>query len=107
LLLKEKRGDVSSWWFDFGLRGADLGVVESKSSSSRPGGILGDETLVAVVSGLVELDGAATDLTDLVNLRTTLADDGTIHAASQAGWAEHSLEHVDFKGVDDLERPGN
>jgi hypothetical protein len=56
------------------------GVVKSKSFSSRPGGILSDETLVAVVSGLVDL---ATELTHFVDLRTTLADDRTIHVVGR------------------------
>jgi hypothetical protein len=61
------------------------GVVESESFSSRPGGILNDETLVAVVSGLVDLDDIATELTLLVDLRTTLADDRTIHVVGRHG----------------------
>jgi hypothetical protein len=61
------------------------GVVESKSFSSRPGGILSDETLVAIVSGLVDLDDVATELTHFVDLRTTLADDRTIHVVGRHG----------------------
>jgi hypothetical protein len=61
------------------------GVVESESFSSRPGGILSDETLVAIVSGLVDLDDVATELTHLVALRTTLADDRTNHVVGRHG----------------------
>lgn len=59
----------------------------------------GDEALVTIILRLVNLDHAATDLSDLVDLLTTLANDGTDHVVgdvnllSQGGAWHPSSRH--------------
>lgn len=49
----------------------------------------GDEPLVGVVLGLVDLDHAATELANLVDLGTAFADDGTNHVVGDEDLLGH------------------
>ena len=48
-----------------------------------------DEPLVGVVLRLVDLDLAATDLANLIDLGATLADDGTDHVVGDVDLLRH------------------
>ena len=54
----------------------------------------GDEALIVVVGRLVDLDDAATQLTDLINLLTTFADDSANHVVRNENLLRDGLSRV-------------